>query len=366
MTSDGTAVEDARTREAARDVVVVGAGPAGLAVAIAAKRAGLDCEVLEKGILVDSVYRFPHAMTFFTTAELLEIGDLPFVTPHPKPTREEALVYYRRVVDTYDLAISLGERVTSIGRAEDGTFVLESLGGPGAPVNAVRRRRARHVAVATGYYDHPNRLGIPGEELPHVFHYFDEPHPYYRRPVAVVGGANSAAEAALVLHRAGARVTLVHRRAVLSDHIKYWVKPDVENRIKEGSIAARMNSRPLEIRAGELVIEGPQGREELPADAVFLLTGYRPDVSLLERAGVRIDPVTLAPEHDPETFETNVPGLYLAGAIVAGLNTNRIFIENGRFHGPLVVKAMLARRERDGGEDASAVSRGAASSYGHR
>ncbi|HVO10157.1 MAG TPA: YpdA family putative bacillithiol disulfide reductase [Vicinamibacteria bacterium] len=330
------------------DLIVVGAGPSGLAAAIAALRAGLDYQVLEKGMLVEAVFRFPRGMTFFTTADLLEIGDLPFTTPHPKPTREEALNYYRRVVDTYDLRIALAEQVTDIRREADGSFAVQSLaeraGGPPRP----QARRSRFVAVATGYYDHPNRLGVPGEDLPHVAHYFDEPHPFHRRRVVVVGGANSAAEAALALYRTGAQVTLVHRRGELSSHIKYWVKPDVENRIREGSIAARLDSRLLEIRPDHVLVEGPQGREEIPADAVFLLTGYRPDTTLLERAGVRIDPDTLAPEHDPKTFETNVPGLYLAGAVVAGRNTNRIFIENGRFHGAQVVKAIVAREALSG------------------
>jgi thioredoxin reductase (NADPH) len=280
-------------------------------------------------------------MTFFTTAELLEIGDVPFVTPFPKPTREEALTYYRRVVDAFALRVCPGEAVSEL-RREAGTFVVESR----VEATDERARRSRHVLVATGYYDHPNCIGVPGEDLPHVSHYFDEAHPFHRRQVVVVGGANSAAEAALVLHRAGAQVTLVHHRGELSSHIKYWVKPDVENRIKEGSIAARLDSRVVEIRPDHVVVEGKQGREEIPADAVFLLTGYRPDVTLLERAGVRIDPVTLAPEHDPKTFETNVPGLYLAGAVVAGKNTNRIFIENGRFHGAEVVKAILVRAVR--------------------
>ncbi len=324
------------------DLIVVGAGPSGLAVAIAALRAGLEYEVLEKGMLVEAVFRFPRGMTFFTTAELLEIGDLPFVTPHPKPTREEALNYYRRVVDTYDLRIAFDEAVTDVRRETDGCFTVRSLAARAGEAPSARARRCRFVVVATGYYGHPNRLGVPGEDLPQVAHYFDEPHPFHRRRVVVVGGANSAAEAALVLHRTGARVTLVHRRAELSSHIKYWVKPDLENRIKEGSIAARLDSRVVEIRPDQVVIEGPQGREQIPADAVFLLTGYRPDTTLLERAGVRIDPETLAPEHDPRTFETNVPGLYLAGAVVAGRNTNRIFIENGRFHGAEVVKAILA------------------------
>ena len=322
-----------------RDLIVVGGGPAGLAVAIAAARGGLDYEVLEKGVLVNTVYHFPRGMTFFTTAELLELGNLPFVSPYPKPTREEALSYYRRVVDACRLSVSLGERVLEI-RPEAGTFALRSACAPSA---AERTRRARNVVVATGYYDNPNRLGIPGEGLPHVSHYFDEPHPFHRRRVVVVGGSNSAAEAALALHRAGAQVTLVHRRERLSGSVKYWVKPDVENRIAEASIAARFESQAVEIRPDCVWIEGPAGREALPADAVFLLTGYAPDVDLLARAGVRVDPLSLRPEHDPLTHETNVPGLYVAGALVSGADSNRVFIENGRFHGAAVVKSVLDR-----------------------
>ncbi len=336
-----------RATESLRDLLVVGAGPAGLAVAIAARRAGLDHEVLEKGLLVDSVYKFPRGMTFFTTPELLEVGDLPFVTPHAKPTREEALTYYRRVVDTYDLAIALGETVVEIAREGEGFAVRTLIDAPGGPPRG-SRRHALNVCVATGYYDHPNLLGVPGEDLPHVSHYFGEPYPFHRRRVVVVGGSNSAAEAALVLMRTGASVTLVHRRERLSEAIKYWIRPDLENRIREGTIAARFSSRVVGIGPDRVLIEGPKGREEIPAAAVFLLTGYRPDVSLLACAGVRIDPRTLEPEHDPQTYETNVPGLYIAGAIVAGTNTNRVFIENGRFHGASVVSAIVEGNRRSG------------------
>jgi thioredoxin reductase (NADPH) len=322
-----------------RDLVVVGAGPSGLAVAIAAARAGLEYELLEKGVLVDAIYRFPRGMTFFTTAELLELGNLPFVTPNPKPTREEALIYYRRVADACRIPVSLGERVTAIRPEAEGFVVQSECRGE------ERTRHARAVVVATGYYDTPNRLGIPGEDLPHVAHYFDEPHPYHRRRVVVVGGSNSAAEAALVLHRVGAQVVLVHRRDRLSASLKYWVKPDIENRIAEGAIGARFGTRVVEIRPDRVVVDGPAGRERLPADAVFLLTGYRPDVSLLAQAGVRIDPANLKPEHDPKTFETNVPGLYLAGSIVSGADSNRVFIENGRFHGAAVVRSLVERAE---------------------
>jgi thioredoxin reductase (NADPH) len=325
------------------DLIVVGGGPAGLGVAIAAARAGLDYEVVEKGALVHSIYRFPKGMTFFTTADLLEIGNLPFVSPYAKPTREEVLQYYRRVADTHRLAVSFGEQVGSV-RREDGAFVLTStVEHPGgAPVT--RTRRAQFVVLATGTYDQPKALGVPGEDLPHVSHYFDEPHPYHRRRVVVVGGSNSAAEAALALYRAGVHVTLVHRRERLSGAVKYWLKPDIENRIAEGAIAARFESQVLRIGPEHVVIEGPTGREELPADAVFLLTGYRPDKALLERAGVRMEPQTLTPEYDRRTFETNVPGLFVAGALVSGADGNRVFIENGRFHGAAVVKTIVAGR----------------------
>ena len=319
----------------ALDLVIGGAGPAGLAVAIAAHQAGLDYEVLEKGCLVNAIFHFPRNMTFFTTPDLLEIGGLPFVTPYEKPTQWEALRYYRRVTDTYGLRIALGEEVHEMER--DGrTFVLRLRRGG--------ERRAVAVVLATGYYDHPNRLGVPGEDLPHVSHYYDEPHPFYRKKVVVVGGKNSAAIAALELARAGASVTLVHRGERISDSVKYWIKPDIENRIKDGAIATRFGTRVLEIRPDVVVVGTSRDRAELPAHAVFLLTGYHPDADFFRRAGVRVDPETLKPELDPATFETNVPGLYMAGSVVSGRETGRIFIENGRFHGEAIVRALVARR----------------------
>jgi bacillithiol disulfide reductase len=327
----------------ALEVLIVGAGPAGLAVAIAAKDAGLEYEVVEKGILVNSIYHFPRNMIFFTTAELLEIGGLPFVTPYEKPTQAEGLKYYRRVAEAYDLCLATDEGVTAIrssGTANAPSFVVESrrLGGD-------RLRRSRHVVVATGYYDHPNVLGVPGEDLPHVSHYYREAHAYFRRKVVVVGGKNSAAIVALELYRSGASVTLVHRGSQLGSSIKYWIRPDIENRIKEGSIAARFETRVEAIRPDTVLVEGPRGREEIEAEAVFLLTGYHPDCALLTGAGVRVDAATLVPEHDPQTLETNVPGLYVAGAIVSGRETGRIFIENGRFHGQAIVESIRRRRQ---------------------
>ena len=317
------------------DLIIVGAGPAGLATAIAASQAALDYEVLEKGVLVNSIFHFPRQMTFFTTPELLEIGGLPFVTPYEKPTQAEALRYYRRVSDTYRLKIRLGDEVRAI-EPRDGGFRVHTRSGAREAV-----RESRTVVLATGYYDHPIRLGIPGEDLPHVSHYYDDPHAFYRKRALVVGGKNSAAIAALELFRAGATtVTLVHRGAGISDSVKYWIKPDIENRIKEGSIEARFSTRVLEIHEGHVIVEKDGARAELEADGVFLLTGYRPDVELLRAAGVRVFPETLKPDHDPDTLETNVPGLYVAGAVVSGRETNRIFIENGRFHGDAIVASV--------------------------
>jgi len=325
------------------DVVIIGAGPAGLAVAIAASEAGLDHEIVEKGVLVNSIYHFPRNMVFFTTAELLEIGGLPFVTPYEKPTQAEGLKYYRRVAERYDLRVAMDETVTAIrpeGEAASPLFAVDSVWK-----DEPRSRSARHVVVATGYYDHPNLLGVPGEDLPHVCHYYREPHAYYRRKVVVVGGKNSAAIVALELYRSGAAVTLVHRGAELGASVKYWIRPDIDNRIKEGAIAARFLTRVVEIRPEEVIVEGPKGRDEIEAEAVFLLTGYHPDCALLAGAGVRVDAATLVPEHDPRTLETNVPGLYLAGAVVSGRETGRIFIENGRFHGQAIVESMRSRRQ---------------------
>jgi thioredoxin reductase (NADPH) len=330
-----------------RDVLIVGAGPSGLATAIAAKQQGLDYVVLEKGVLVNGIFNFPTHMVFFTTPELLEIGGLPLVTPYDKPTRLEALRYYRRVVDTYDLQIAFHEEVLTIEREEP-----SSADAPGSGVFEVttrtdrgvqRVRRARAIVLAIGYYDLPNYLGIPGEDLPHVSHYYTDAHPYYRQRVVIVGGKNSAAEAALELFRGGAHVTLVHRHATLGDSIKYWVRPDIENRIKEGSIHARFEARVVEIRPTHVVIDTAGGREEIPAEGVFLLTGYHPDAELMTRAGVECHPETLAPTLNQETFETNVANLFLAGGCVAGRATGNIFIENGRFHGQKIIKVLADR-----------------------
>ena len=332
------------------DVLVIGAGPAGLATAIAATRAGLSCQVIEKGTLVNSLLHYPTEMVFFTTPELMEIGGMPFVSPYDKPTRVEALRYYRRVADAYQLDVVFDETVRAVARepapSVGSTFVVDTQSALG-----IRRpRHARFVVMATGAYDVPNILGIPGEDLPHVSHYYTQPHPYFRKRVAIVGGKNSAAEAALDLYRAGSHVTLIHRKPVLGDSIKYWVKPDIENRIRDGAVAARFNTRVVEIRPTEMLLERETDgtRESLPTDAVFLLTGYRADTALLRNAGVDINPETCGPVFDPETFETNVPRLYVAGAMVAGLRSGTVFIENGRFHGQKVVEEIVRRTKDEG------------------
>ena len=324
------------------DLIIIGAGPAGLAAAIAAKKHGLDCHVFEKGVLVNSLFHFPSQMVFFTTPELLEIGGLPFPSLRDKPSRDETLRYYRKVVDAYELKIDMGQTVTSISRAQNGgdsVFTVDTRDGEGA----AQEWRSRMVIVANGCYDHPNRLGIPGEDLPHVSHYYTEPHEFYRKNVVIVGGKNSAAEAALDLYRTGAQVTLVHRQAELGASIKYWVRPDIENRIKEGSIAARFETNVIEIRPTDVVVERQGTRDVIPADGVFLLTGYLADLDFLRQSGIEVDPATNIPTHNPDTFETNVPGLFLAGSVVAGANRGEVFIENGRFHGQAVVQEIAKR-----------------------
>jgi thioredoxin reductase (NADPH) len=314
------------------DVVVVGAGPCGLAAAISAMRAGLSVAVLDKGPVCNTITHYPTYATFFSTAEKLSIGGLPFILADTKPTRKEALAYYRGAVRHFGIPVRQFETVVAIeGKAPH--LVVRSVRRSGEP----RATRCRAVIVATGYFGTPNRIGVPGEDLPHVTHVYHEAHEAFEQDAIVVGGGNSAAEAALDLYRTGARVTVVHFGPTWDKRIKPWVLPDVTNRIREGSIAACWDSRVVEIRADVMVVRGPDGEQELPADHIYLMTGFAPDTSLLAATGVTIDPATGIPAHDPATFETNVRGVYMVGVLVAGYDANQVFIENGRFHGDRIV-----------------------------
>jgi thioredoxin reductase (NADPH) len=310
------------------DVIVIGAGPTGLACAIEAQKIGLKVIVLDKGCLVNSLFHYPANMVFFTTPELLEIGDIPFTTAQQKPTREEALEYYRKVAEHYKLDVRQYEWVKTV-LGEDGDFTITATDRVGRPHDY----RAKKVIVSTGYYDLANKLGIPGEDLPKVSHYYGEAHPYYDTDVLVIGGKNSAAIAALDLWRHGARVTLVHREAQLHHHVKYWIKPDLENRIKNEEIKAHFNSWVQEIAVDHVVVVTPRGPERLKNDFVLALIGYHPDYDFLRSMGIELSDQQCRPVCDPVTLESNVKGIYVAGVIVAGSRTNEIFIENGRFHG---------------------------------
>jgi len=321
------------------DVLIVGAGPTGLACAIEAVTNNLKVLVVEKGVLVNSIYNYPSTMTFFTSRERLEIGELPLPSLNTKPHRAEALEYYRRVAEYYRLPIRFQERVLGI-TGQRGEFRVET--------ETVEGHRGEYqtktAIIATGYYDLPNLLGIPGEELFKVSHYYTDPHPYYRRKVAVIGGANSAAVAALDLWRHGADVTMIYREAALSSHIKYWIRPDIENRIKENSIRSLPESEVKEIVPGAVIVHRNSGEVPLiENDFVFALTGYHPDFRFLRDIGVEIDANTHRPYCDTECLESNVPGIYLAGVIIAGVDTNEIFIENGRFHGKQIIADVLKR-----------------------
>ena len=311
------------TTKPTQDIVIIGGGPVGLACAIAARRASIPYLVIEKGCLVNSIFNFPADMTFFTTPELMEIGNHPLICTHDKPTRAEALAYYRAISRVEELRINLFEKVTGVEGEKD-SFEILTEGRDGAGSYPCRR-----IILATGYYDNPNRMDIPGEDLPHVSHYYAEAHPFMGQRVLVVGGKNSACEAALDLFRQGAEVTLVHRGEELGDGIKYWVRPDMENRIEAGEVRALFNTRVTAIEGNSVTLSSGAVEEY---DQVFLLTGYHPDGGLLETCGLKPDPETLKPVLDPETLESSdVPGLYLAGSVSAGYETGNVFIENGRF-----------------------------------
>jgi thioredoxin reductase (NADPH) len=318
--------------------IVIGAGPTGLACGIELKRRGLNAIIIDKGCVVNSLYNYPTHMTFFTTPELLEIGDIPMTSMYEKPTRTEALKYYRRVAEHYKLDIHQYERVESIDGV-DGAFTV-----PTTDRHGVKHcYNAKKIVIATGYYDVPNLLNVPGEDLPKVIHYYKEPHPYYDHDVLVVGAKNSAAIAALELYWTGARVTLIHRGHAIHKHVKYWIKPNIENRIKNGEIAGYFNSSVVEILDDSVRIITPDGEKSIKNDFVFAMIGYSPDLTFLNANGIVLESDTLKPRTDPKTLESDRKGVFLAGVIVAGMHTNEIFIENGRFHGHQIGDAIAAQ-----------------------
>lgn len=313
---------------AAFDVLIVGGGPIGLACALEAKRAGLSYIIMEKGCVVNSLYNYPLYMTFFSTSERLEIGNVPFVSINPKPTRPEALEYYRRVATSHELNVKLFEEVTQV-TPNAGEYTITTNKGS---------YHARHVVIATGFYDIPNLLQIPGEDLSKVTHYYKDPHFYATQDVVVIGAHNSAVDAALETYRKGARVTMVIRQEDIGSRVKYWVRPDIENRIKEGSIKAWFNSSLTAIREREVDIDTPNGPVTIANDFVIAMTGYQPNFSLLEKAGIALSADNLRlPSYNPITMETNMPRIYLAGVVCGGMNTHVWFIENSRDHAGKII-----------------------------
>jgi thioredoxin reductase (NADPH) len=323
------------------DLLIVGAGPCGLAAAISAQKAGLKPLVIESQVAVSTIAAYPAYVRFFSTAEKLAIGELPFVIATEKPSRRDALAYYRAAVLHFSIPLRQRERVTAIERQSAGDgFLVRSRTQAGEE----RRTKARAVVVATGYFGSPNRIGVPGEDLPHVSHTYHEGHEAFLQDAVVVGGGNSAAEAALDLWRSGARVTLVHFGPTFDKKIKPWVLPDFTNRVKEGVISARWDTRVVAIEPDHVVIRTSYGEDRLKADRVYLMTGFAPSLDLLRGTGVPIDSATGIPKHNPETLETSVPGLYIAGVVVAGFDANKVFIENGRYHGDRIVAHLLGKR----------------------
>jgi thioredoxin reductase (NADPH) len=320
------------------DAIVVGAGPTGLACGIELKLRGLNAILIEKGCVTNSLYHYPTNMVFFTTPELLEIGNIPMTSLNEKPNRTEALKYYRRVAEHYKLDIHQYERVDNLA-GTDNAFEVRTTDRYGCHHTYASRK----IILATGYYDIPNLLNVPGEDLPKVLHYYKEAHPYYNQDVAVIGAKNSAAIAALELFWTGARVTLIHRGGKISEKVKYWIRPNIENRIKSGEIKAYFHSQVVEIRPDSILLNTPEGEVLLKNDFVFALVGYSPDLEFLNSIGVTLDPATQRPRSDPVTLESERSGVYLAGVIVAGMHTNEIFIENGRFHGTQIANDIASK-----------------------
>ena len=317
------------------DCIIIGAGPTGLACGIELGKLGLKALLIEKGCVVNSLYNYPTNMVFFTTPELLEIGGIPMTSLNEKPGRTEALKYYRRVAGHFNLSILQYQTVERV-EGEDGQFLTHARDQEGGAHSYASKK----VIFATGYYDIPNLLGVPGEDLPKVIHYYKEPHPYFDHDVLVVGAKNSAAIAALELFWTGARVTLLHRGPAIHPNVKYWIKPNIENRIKSGEITGYFNTSVLEIKAGAVHIRTPDGDKWIKNDFVFAMTGYRPDFAFLREHGIELDPDTQRPLLNLDTLESRRKGMFLAGVIVAGVHTNEIFIENGRFHGQQIAAAI--------------------------
>ena len=317
------------------DILIIGAGPIGLACGIEAKKAGYSYTIIDKGCLVNSLYNYPKNMTFFSTSELLEIGNVPFISHNPKPTRSEALEYYRRVATSWELNTRLYEKVESVDQS-NGSFIATTSKG---------KIKSKYMVLATGFYDLPYLLNVPGEDLPKVKHYYDEPHPYFDMNVVVVGAANSAVDVALEVYRKGAKsVTMIIREPEIRESVKYWVKPDIENRIKEGSINAYFNSNITRITETQVEFETPEGQKTLDNDFVLAMTGYQPDFTFLKNLGIQIGSDEYqTPQYDSETMETNVSGIYLAGVICGGLKTNSWFIENSRVHAEMIIKSIASK-----------------------
>jgi len=310
-----------------KDIIIIGAGPSGLVCALEASRQNLDLLVLEKGLLVNSIYNFPTNMTFFSTSEVLEIGEIPFVSINDKPTRKEALEYYRRVVTTYNIDVRYRQTVQSVEK-DQFKFEIKTQN---------QTYRCQYVIVATGYYDTPNLLKIPGEELPKVKHYYDDAHPYIGQDIAVIGAANSACDVALETYHKGANVTMIVKGENIYEKVKYWIRPNIENRIKEGSIKALFNSQVKEIHQDKIIVDTPQGCQSIPNDYVLAMTGYRPDYTFMKHIGLSLDPKSNVPTFDAQTLESNIPQLYIAGVILAGDHTSKLFIENTRHHGKQII-----------------------------
>lgn len=326
------------TQEKIYDTLIIGAGPIGLACGIEAKKAGLSYQIIEKGCLVNSLYHYPKNMTFFSSSEKLEIGQVPFMSIKDKPNRQEALEYYRRVYTAWDLSVNFYERVEMLEQLNEEVYLIHT---------SKASYKARAVIIATGFYDIPNKMGIPGEDSPKVSHYYDEPHPYASQKVAVVGAANSAVDAALETWRKGAEVTMIVKGDEISPRVKYWVKPDIDNRIKEGSIKAYFNSTIKEIHEKEIVLQSPEGTHTIANDFVLAMTGYHPDFEFLRKIGITINEEHhWTPCHSSKTYETNLDRVFLAGVVCGGTRTSKWFIENSREHAHIILEQLLEALDR--------------------